>query len=174
MTNQTPNWYLKCTGKQRIYVDGRLDGLTQKAAASMAGGKVQVFEESETVQQAMLERMQKVADEVDFSRKEAHDMYMDAYRNADTAMEQIAAVNAMVKLHGLEKPKVIEHKHKHDVSQLEFMPTNELMKLAEMEDLAIEGDWEDITDVPQLGAPEATDDNTEEDPAAVPTVSQDY
>jgi hypothetical protein len=100
---------------------------------------------------------------------------MDAYRNADTAMEQIAAVNAMVKLHGLEKPKVIEHKHDHKHSgQLEYMGTDELMKLAEMEDLVLDGEFEELEPQQQLMAPEVTEDNTVEKSKALPTVSQDY
>lgn len=176
MTAPTSKSYLKLTVKQRTYVDCRLEGLSKKASANAAGARDgEYFESNEVVQLAMIERMQATADEVDFSRKEAHDMYMDAYRNADTATEQIAAVNAMVKLHGLEKPRVIEvnHDHTHH-GQLEYMPTDQLMKLADMEDLTLEGDWEDVTDVPILGAPEATDDNTAEEPATVPTVSQDY
>lgn len=168
--------YLSCTAKQRIYVDCRLEGLSKIASANAAGSpSPNQFEESEKVQKALIERMQKTADEVDFSRKEAHEMYMDAYRNADTATEQIAAVNAMVKLHGLEKPKVVEHKHANvRPDQLEHMPLDELMKRAGMEDLVLEGEYEVIEDAPKLGAPEVTDDNTQEDPPKVPTVSQDY
>jgi uncharacterized protein with FMN-binding domain len=168
--------YLSLNAKQRIYVDCRLEGMTQMAAAAAAGAlKPQAFEESETVRTALIERMQATADEVDFSRKEAHAMYLDAYRNAETATEQIAAVTAMVKLHGLEKPKVIEHKHDHThTGQLEYMPTSELMKLAEMEDLTLEGEYEEVTEAPQLAAPEVTDDNRVEEPPEVPTVSEDY
>jgi len=168
--------YLKLTTKQRVYVDCRLDGMTQLASASAAGASSpQRYEENETVQAAMIERMQATADAVDFSRREAHDMYMDAHRNAETATEQIAAISAMVKLHGLEKPKVIEVKHDHNVTgQLEFMGTDELMKLADMTDLVLDAEYEDITDAPELEAPKVTDDNTVEDAPKVPTVSQDY
>ena len=104
-TTDLPSSYLELTRKQRLYVDARLQGMSQVAAATAAGStrpksEAHRFETHEKVQQALVDRMAKVADEVDFSRKEAHDMYMEAYRNAETAMEQIAAVNAMVKLHG--------------------------------------------------------------------------
>lgn len=167
--------YLKLKTNQRIYVDGILAGLSKGAASSAAGHQAGHFDRSEAVQNALLERMQQTADEVDFGRREAHDMYMDAYRNADTSTEQVAAINAMVKLHGLEKPKVIEHKHEVEHSgQLEFMPTDKLMALAGMEDLVLEGEFEEVEDAPQLVAPEVTDDNTAEELAEVPTVSQDY
>ncbi len=118
------NSYHKCTAKQRIYIDCRLNGMSKKASASAAGARDgERFEASDNVRAALVERMQATADEVDFGRKDAHEMYMDAYRNAETATEQIAAVSAMVKLHGLEKPKVIEHKHsKVAADQLEYMP----------------------------------------------------
>ena len=172
--------YLQLTAKQRIYVDCRLEGMTQTASAAAAGSsypksEAARYESHENVQAAMIERMQATADEVDFSRKEAHDMYMDAYRNAETAMEQIAAVNSMVKLHGLEKPKVIEHVHKAGTpEQLEHMPLDQLMKRAGMTDLVLEGEFKVLEDVPKLGAPEVTDDNTEPEPKKLPTVSEDY
>lgn len=167
--------YLKCTRQQRIYVDSLLAGLSKKAAAAAAGSRDGVhFDESKHVQAALVERMQATADEVDFSRKEAHEMYMEAYRNAETAAEQIMAVNAMVKLHGLEKPKMLEVKHEHThTGQLEFMPTDKLMKLAGMDNLVLEGEYAEVEDVPILGAPEVTDDNTE-NARTLPTVSEDY
>ena len=178
MTGQNLKSYSKLTAKQRIYVDSRLSGMSQRASAAAAGSNplgAQNYEESENVQTAIMERMSAVAEEVDFSRKEAHEMLLDAYRNAETATEQIAAVNSMIKLHGLEKPKVVEVKHDHSHhGQIEYMPTEELMKLAEMEDLTLEGEYKEVTEVPILGAPEATDDNREKDKAKVPTVSEDY
>ena len=180
MTTDLPSSYLELTRKQRLYVDARLQGLSQVAAATAAGSsrpksEAHRYETNEKVQQALVDRMAKVADEVDFSRKEAHDMYMEAYRNAETAMEQIAAVNAMVKLHGLEKPKVVEHQHTHTHSgQLEYMPTDKLMELADMEDLVLEGEFEIVEDKPALAAPEATEDNSLEEPEEVPTVRSDY
>lgn len=179
-TTDLPSSYLKLTRMQRLYVDARLEGMSQVAAATAAGAaqpktECSRLEANENVQQALVDRMAKVADEVDFSRKEAHDMYMEAYRNAETAMEQIAAVNAMVKLHGLEKPKVVEHQHTHKHSgQLEYMPTDELMELAEMEDLVLEGEYEVVEPVPKLGAPEVTEDNTLEEADEKPTVAEDY
>lgn len=179
MTNPKSS-YTDLTRMQRIYVDSRLAGMNQVAAAAAAGAanpKTECWrlEKNEAVQSVMVYRMQKTADEVDFSRKEAHEMYMDAYRNADTAMEQVAAVNAMVKLHGLEKPRVMEVKHEHSHhGQLEFMPTDKLMELAGMLDgLVLEGEYEEIEAAPKLGAPEATDDNTA-NATELPTVSQDY
>jgi hypothetical protein len=123
------------------------------------------MEKTKAVQVAMVDMMAKTADEVGFSRKEAHDMYMEAYYNAETAMEQIAAVNAMVKLHGLEKPKQLEVKHEHThTGTIEHLPTDELMRLANMnETLTLEGEFREVEDKPVLEAPPATEDNSIDD-----------
>jgi len=159
----TPSSYLKLTAKQRIYVDSWLSGLTKKAAAAAAGGADYLnYEKSAKVEAALVDMMKKGAEEVSFGRKEAHDMYMEAYHNAETAMEQVAAVNAMVKLHGLEKPKQVEVQHQHVHSgQIEHLPTEELMRLANMEKtLTLEGEYNEVEEKPVLEAPEAREDNT--------------
>jgi phage terminase small subunit len=148
------------TPKERIYVDSRLSGMTQVASAAAAGWadpqrKANAIEKREHVQRELIARMQKVAEEVDFSRKEAHDMYMQAYTNADTAMEQIAAVNAMVKLHGIAEPAKVEVKHQHQAT-LEFdrMDLKQLMDMADMDDFTLEGEFEVVRDRPKLGVTE--------------------
>lgn len=146
-----PSSYLGLTAKQRLYVDGRMQGLSKVAAARAAGfaaanAEASKIDANPKVQQAMLDRMQQNADEVDFGRKEAHAMYMEAYQNAETAMEQIAAVNALVKLHGIDAPKklMVEHEHTHK-GEIEFMPTEELMRLANMEEkLVLPGEFEEV------------------------------
>lgn len=162
-----PSSYLKLTAKQRTYVDSRLSGLSQTASAAAAGVATPRIEGSrmennEKVRQAMVDMMAKTAEEVSFGRKEAHDMYLDAYQNAETASEQIMAVNAMVKLHGLEAPKKVEVDHTHNHNhELRFLPTEELMKLAGMEDqLVLEGEFEEVEERPVLEPPEVTDENS--------------
>lgn len=177
---QATTTYLSLTRIERGYVDARLAGMSQVAAATAAGAAQprtdgNRLEKSPNVQKALVERMTATAEEVDFSRKEAHQMYLEAYQNAETAMEQIAAVNAMVKLHGLEKPKVLEVKHDHKHSgQIEHMGTEELMRLAGMEDqLTLEGEFEEVEDKPALEPPEVTEDNIEQT-ETVPEVRNDY
>ena len=120
------------------------------------------MEKNENVRAAMIAMVEKSAEEVGFGRKEAHDMYMDAYQNAETATEQIAAVNALVKLHGLEAPKKVEVEHSHThQGDLRFMPTEELVKLAGMEgQLTLEGEFLEVEEAPQLEPPELTEENT--------------
>jgi hypothetical protein len=91
--------------------------------------------------------MHETAQEVGFTRKDAHDMLYSAYLGAATATEQVMAVRAMIDLHGLAVPKKleVEHKHQHTM-QLEHMETAELMKLAKMEGLTLEGEFEVVYD----------------------------
>lgn len=175
-----PSSYLQLTRKERIYVDSRLSGLGKVASASAAGygqptTECARLEKKEHVQAALVAMMERTAEEVGFSRKEAHDMYMDAYLNAETAMEQIAAVNAMVKLHGLEAPKQVEVKHEHKVDgEIRYLPTEELMKLAGMEnDLVLDGEFEEVGAKPMLEPPEVTEDNSQ-DADPLPNTREGY
>lgn len=142
----------ECTAKERIYVKSRAEGMTQIASAGAAGfanPKKHAYEVEKRphVQAALVAAMEDLADAVNFSRREAHDMLMQAYMNADTATEQINAVKAMIDLHGLAVPKKIEHEHTHKGNvSLEHMPTDELMKLAGMDDLTLEGEFEVLPD----------------------------
>jgi len=145
----------KLTTKQQIYVDSRLSGMSITASAAAAGcanpsKNGAKFEKNENVRKEMVKRMDKISEEVDFGRKEAHDMLMQAFINADTAMEQIAAVREMIKLHGLAKPVpvTVEHQHQH-LLELDRMPLEQLMKLADMEDLTLEGEFR-VVDPPKL------------------------
>ncbi len=146
-----PSLLHRLTTKERIYVENRLAGLSQVASAVAAGyanpkSEATRIEKHESVQQAMMAACSDLAEEIGFTRKEAHDMLMDAYMNAATAGEQIMAVKEMISLHGIAAPKVIEHDHTHKGSvTLERMETEELMKLADMEDaLTLEGEYEVI------------------------------
>lgn len=157
MTNLASS-LLDLTHKERIYVESRLAGLGKVASARAAGydqpnQNASRIENSEKVQRAMMAGMNQLAEEMTFTRREAHDMLMSAYLNAATATEQVMAVRAMVELHGIAAPKQVEHQHKHEhVHQLEYMETEDLMKLAGMEDLYLEGEYEvlDEEETPML------------------------
>ncbi len=71
------------TQKERIYVESRLSGMTQVASAAAAGCNNpntdgNRYENKERVQKELVARMQKVSEEVDFSRRDAHDLLMQA------------------------------------------------------------------------------------------------
>lgn len=152
MSQNLASSLVKLTPKERIYVESRLAGLSKVASASAAGFASPQkhgyeLEKREHIQQALMNAMTDIAEEIGFTRKEAHQMLMDAYTNAATAAEQIAAVKEMIALHGLAVPKQVEHKHEHTGTvSLERMETRELAKLADMEDLTLEGEFEVIDD----------------------------
>jgi hypothetical protein len=155
------------THKQSVFIEAVLSGMSDSAAAAAAGSSSPKdyaisMKNNERIQAIITERKRKISDEVDFGRKQAHEMYMDAHMNAETASEQIMAINALVKLHGLEKPKQVEVKHDvNHTHELQLLPTEELMKLAGMDsELTLDGEFEEIEDKPQLEAPAATEGNT--------------
>lgn len=170
MAKALPKALSKLSPRLRVFVQGRLDGLSKTAAAAAAGSTDPTktgydWSQREDVKAALDAAVEDLADEVVFGRQEAHDMLMQAYYNAATASEQIQAVRELVNLHALAKPKVVEHKHEHThQGQLELMTDRELMKLAEMDDLALEGEYEvvDADETPALEAPD-TDERPAED-----------
>lgn len=141
---------LKLTPQKRLYVQARLDGCNITAAAMAAGTDKKNgsrLEKDPEVQAAMVAAMNELAEDVQFSRKDAHEMLYSAYQNAATATEQVMAVRAMVELHGIAAPKKVEVEHNHKVTgQLEHVPTAELMKIAGMDGLTLEGEYEVVYD----------------------------
>jgi len=141
---------LKLTVKERIFVENRLAGLSMTASAAAAGygapsSAGQRTDKLPHIQAAMLAACEDLAQDITFSRKEAHEMLMSAYMNAATATEQIQAVKELIALHGIAAPKEVEHTHTHKgVVSLERMETEELIKLADMDDLTLEGEYEVI------------------------------
>jgi hypothetical protein len=130
------------TPMQTLYVQARLEGMTQVAAATAAGAanpkkNASQFEKSENVRQALRQSKQIFAEKLQFDRKKAHEMYMDAYRAADTATEQKLVVDSLVKLHGIAAPEVkkLEHTHKGEIThkkQLSHMPDSKLLEMANL------------------------------------------
>jgi hypothetical protein len=117
--------------------------MTKTAAATAAGmanpkNNANKFEESETVRAALRAIREIAADAVAFSRKEAHDMYMQAYYSAATAAEMVMAINGIVKLHGIAAVEVKELRHKHqgriEHAQISNMPDSELARIAQLKD----------------------------------------
>ena len=171
--------FLDLTQKERIYVEGRLKGMSKVASATAAGyanpkAEASRIEQQSNVQEALISAMQKSAEDVGFSRKEAHDLLMSAYYSADTAAEQIAAVRELIKLHGIAAPVQVEHNHKHvHEGELTMLSNDDLMEIADMrDDLVIDGEFEVLEDRERLEALEATDgEHDSEIPEVLPDVS---
>lgn len=133
----------KLTHMQRLYVKSRSEGSSKVAAATAAGmanpkHNANKFEESEVVREALRAINEIAADAIAFSRKDAHDMYLQAYYSAATAAEMVMAINGIVKLHGLAAPEVKELRHKHqgriEHAQISNMSDHELAKIAQLKD----------------------------------------
>lgn len=130
------------TPMQRMYVEARLQGMTQVAAATAAGAanpkkNAHKFEASENVKAALRHTREVFAQKLAFDRKKAHEMYMDAYRNADSATEQKLVVDSLVKLHGIAAPEVkrLQHEHSGQIThkkQLEHLPDSRLLEMANL------------------------------------------
>ena len=124
-----------------MYVQQRTAGLSKIAACTAAGYEnpkrtASDIEKRPQVQAALIAICDNMADDIGFTRKEAHDMLMDAYRNAATASEQIQAVKEMINLHGIAEPKRLD--------------SQKLLEMAGLETLAIDGEYEVLEPVPQI------------------------
>ena len=89
------------------------------------------------------------AEQMAFDRKKAHEMYMDAYRNADNATEQKLVVDSLVKLHGLAEPETKRPQHPHTGAiehkgHIKHLPENRVLEMAnltpEQDPTVIEGE----------------------------------
>jgi hypothetical protein len=118
------------TEMQRIFVTCKLKGMTDTAAGTAAGvanptKNSSRMMKSAAVQEAIKAGVDIAAREIMFSRKEAHDMLMDAHRNAANTTEQVLAIREMIKLHGIAAPEVKQIEHKH-AGRIEHAPVAEL------------------------------------------------
>jgi hypothetical protein len=58
----------------------------------------------------------------------------------------------MIKLHGIAKPVKVEHEHQHQhMLALDRMPMKELMEMADMEDLTLEGEFQVVESLKRIG-----------------------
>lgn len=131
---------LQLTDQERLFVKARVKGMSSTAAARAAGFTKHVRRHamrlaSRANVQAALEILRRNdLNEIIFTRDEAHNMLMEAYRNAETSTEQVNAVRALVQLHGISAPAKIEHKHQHAHAhshEIREMSDAELLKLAQ-------------------------------------------
>lgn len=156
----------KLTHMQRLYVKARSEGASKVAAATAAGmsnpsSNANKFEESEAVRDALRAINEITADAIAFSRKDAHEMYLQAYYTAATAAEMVMAINGIVKLHGLAAPEVKELRHKHqgriEHAQISNMSDGELAKIAQLKDSPfIDAEFEVLPERVPLALPDRT------------------
>jgi hypothetical protein len=138
--------------RDRIYVESRLRGMSQVAAAAAAGlapANASRFEQQPHIKDALDHGRRISAIETGITRLRISDMLLDAYRSATTAAEMVMAARELGRLHGLYAPQKVELDHTHKLAQVKSaedirrMPTAELMQLvsARGEDV-IDGQFE--------------------------------
>lgn len=131
------------TDKQRIYVEGRLRGLTKRAAARAAGAEAdpdrgaEQYESHPQVIAALDKARALSAEQTGIDRKRISDMLEQAYHSATNAMEMVAAARELGRLHGVYAPTNVKVDHNHRLTDarstddLKRLSTAELMKIAE-------------------------------------------
>lgn len=142
---------------QRIFVMCKLKGMSDVASATAAGlanpdRNAHNMKKSKSVQEAIRKGIEALANEVMFTRHKAHDLLMDAHRNAATSTEQVLAIRELIKLHGVAAPEVKEIHQKHsgmiDHREVKELTDAELLKLADFSagehPSIIEGEYEVI------------------------------
>lgn len=130
----------RLTAQEETYVQRRTQGVNPSAAARAAGYKyparaVAELSEREDINLAisyMREMQRQVAVQagaIEFTKDDATALYLEAHAKSATAMEEIRAVDSLVKLHGLATPEKVEVNITNR-SQMETMDDEQLLKMA--------------------------------------------
>tara|TARA_R110000850_G_scaffold148836_3_gene271166 strand:- start:4235 stop:4744 length:510 start_codon:yes stop_codon:yes gene_type:complete len=130
----------RLTAREETYVQRRTQGINPSAAARAAGYRQPARAVAELAQREdinlaisyMREMQRQVAVQagaIDFNKDDATSLYLEAHAKSATAMEEIRAVDSLVKLHGLATPERVEI-NVTNRGQMETMDDEALMKLA--------------------------------------------
>ena len=128
------------TSQEETYVLHRTRGINPTAAARAAGFAkpaiaVANMSDREDIQRAIAffreaaRQSALAAGAAEFTRDDATSLYLEAHAKSACAMEEIRAVDSLVKLHGLATPEKVEVKVTR-IDQLESMDDEALLKLA--------------------------------------------
>ena len=160
----------KLTDMQRLYVQARIQGMSQVASATAAGASnpkrnAHKFEQSANVKAAIRQSREIFAQKLSFDRKKAHDMYMHAYQVADNATEMKMCVDSLVKLHGVASPEVkrLQHEHTGRVThdgQVALIPDQKLIEMANVKPSEDPNVIEGELVAPELPPPENKDEES--------------
>lgn len=130
----------RLTAQEETYVQRRTQGINPSAAARAAGFRHPARAVAEMAQREditlaisyMREMQRQVAVQagaLEFTRDDATALYLEAHAKSATAMEEIRAVDSLVKLHGLATPDRVEI-NVTNRGQMENMDDEQLLKLA--------------------------------------------
>lgn len=129
----------RLTAQEETYVQRRTQGINPSAAARAAGFRHPARAVAEMAQREditlaisyMREMQRQVAVQagaLEFTRDDATALYLEAHAKSATAMEEIRAVDSLVKLHGLATPDRVEV-NVTNRGQMENMDDEQLLKL---------------------------------------------
>ena len=132
-------------------------GMTYAAAGNAVGidkSKIQRFANSDKIQHAIRLYRKEQKRAVDFTREDAHAMYMDAFATSDNATEKKNVVDSLVKLHDVAKRPDPVPKNQINIQinatqeQLKSMSDDELLKIVGMDERTLipTRDDEDVED----------------------------
>jgi len=130
----------RLTAQEETYVQRRTQGINPSAAARAANYKYPARAVAELAQREdinlaisyMREMQRQVAVQagaLEFTKDDATALYLEAHAKSATAMEEIRAVDSLVKLHGLATPERVEI-NVTNRGQMETMDDEALLKLA--------------------------------------------
>ena len=132
--------------KQKLYIESRAMGSVPVVAARVAGythpdEAAIELEADRTVRMALEVSIRLKARELKVTREDVMGWMLDAYRNAATSTEMLAAAKEIARLNGLYEPQRLEINKTVEIrqEQLRNMSDDELLKLAGE---AIEADYE--------------------------------
>lgn len=139
------------SAKEKLYVEARSNGSTPVAAARMAGYKdpdidAMRLEDNMTMRSAVEAAVRVKSRQLEITRKDVLNGFMDAARIAGTAMEQIAAWREIGKLIGAYEPEPKPPEKDITSEDLAGMSDDELAKRA-----ALDADYEivDLKPIPR-------------------------
>lgn len=149
--------FVGLTDKQRIYVESRLQGMSQVASARAAGAGVNPDRSAEQYERnpmvaAAIERGRQISiAHTGYNREKIAEMLQRAYDCAESAAEMVMAARELGRLHGVYAPTNVKVDHNHRLTDarnsgnLKSLTTAELEKLAQLHgNEVIEGEFTEI------------------------------
>lgn len=133
--------------EQRVYVQARLEGQSPYKAVEGMGkprNSWRILENHPAVVQALKAAREECIKATGVTRERVSQMLLDAYENATTTMEQVAAARELGKLHGLYEAQKIQHElSTGDRKQLE--KDLKSLPLHELERMVVDAEFVDVT-----------------------------
>jgi hypothetical protein len=142
--------FLKLTVAQRLYVEARATGMTQKASCRAAGvddSHSANYENHPRIKRILQGTAKFALRKIAVSREDVLEGFMDAVYASQTSTELVAAWREIGRLVGAYEPEQVTHTHIHKTQeQMEQMSDEELLKLADHDGFTLDGEY--TVDIP--------------------------